>query len=318
MKKNNIFFTKMSALIFVRVSSPDQSLDNQKAICISYCDQHNLHATNIITHKGTGYKYSYEKYVEKTLVKQLKNMDICHIVFFSIDRAARNIFAFCDIIRQCRTKPVNIHFVVERIEISSQEFVNCTLAATEICSRIVNAQHCGSLLSQKIKNIKRQIREADPNAYVGGRLPVGKYVSVENNRKVLKDYEEFDDLRKLVIHCYIKFTSWSKVESFLNNNNIYCPFSLNGRKEYRVWFASDIKQIVKKRENRNLVHSGLPEQFQHLFSVFNMNELQTINQDFKYKNILDTTKIYARNFVKVEWRHGENNICWIPENYIIN
>lgn len=306
----------VAACAFVRVSTNEQSVENQRKIVEQYAKRNGYDMKSVLELKGSGYQNSYTKNLPN-YVKQLCRNGVKHIIVHSVDRLARSVVAFVTLITKL-PRDTTLHFLAENIHIQVDEFFPGNLRAVEVFNAMNTAQAFSAGLSDKIKRTRSMLKDGNKHAFVGGAIPHGMKVVQLNGQKVLQPDKEYLEVQKLVSWLVtIKGLKFADVATVLNARSIYMPFWRKGQREYVCWNEKHVRSV----NSRSFGSKSKPKSFdQYDFDNINMELTVGEEQESQYVEILDEAKLFGAEHVKLKWRtpqpNGMANVSWIPKEHI--
>lgn len=309
----------MDCCAFIRVSTTNQKILNQRKIVEEYCIKNNLNIIKYLEIKGTGFRVPYIKKLPSYL-KKICNNGCENIVVYSVDRLSKSIIAFIELLNVL-PKKVKIHFILEKIVIEVSEFFPANIKACEIFNAINVGQNVSSILSFKIKQTRKCIEKK--GGFLGGRIPFGKMLVQKDGYKKCIQIPELKNIVKLINWLINKYkVKKDNIISLLNNRNIYMPFWRKDEINYACWNKKLIKKTYDLYPNLGVVHSK-PEEFKDItFDFINIENTLEEDNSYEYIKILDEAKLFGENYCKILWKNplinGQPNISWIPESNINN
>ena len=108
----------MKASIYCRVSTQDQSLEQQKHACIDYCTQHNWQY-EVFEEKISGAKQSRPE-IDKML-QRVRSGEFSSVVVWKLDRLGRSTLHLIQLIEEFRNKNIQFIAVTQNIDTASPQ-----------------------------------------------------------------------------------------------------------------------------------------------------------------------------------------------------
>lgn len=176
----------MNTIIYVRISSLNQSLESQEHECLKYCQEKNLHIIDIIHEIASSYKNKQSKL--KQLINDNNNINI---VIYSIDRFSRDLTTANQLLSKMEQNNITLLSVKEQLDLKTP------VGRHNFIIGISQAQLESEMISQRVKTNIRYKRDHD--MFIG-QAPYG--YQVVDNKKVPHPIEQH--VIKFIINNYNK------------------------------------------------------------------------------------------------------------------
>ena len=105
-------------VIYARVSTDGQTIDQQVETCKKYCDLKGLTVVDVVSEQGSG-KDIISRPKFQQLQKDLRNYKYDAVVVFRIDRLGRNVRDMVMFFEEMQNKGIGIHSINENLDIST-------------------------------------------------------------------------------------------------------------------------------------------------------------------------------------------------------
>lgn len=193
------------AIVYARISSPEQNLDSQEFSCMEYANQNGFNVVKVFKEVGSS-RYSTEN------LSVLNNLITSYtdfvLIVYSVDRLSRNTHEAEYLYNTFRANNINVVSVSENFNVLENRAV--------FYNRIQLAQNESDLISQRVKR-SIDFRKAKGD-YIGG-VPYGKkLISIVlkkdrnvNNAEQLYNQQNFGDNSGELISDYIPETLVSDI-----------------------------------------------------------------------------------------------------------
>jgi len=280
------------SLLIARVSTPQQNLGNQEQSMRSYCSKNKLSIAVIERIQTTSYHVKYEKKIlniVNTYLNPNAQNRITDIVFWAVDRAAKNMSIFTQMLRVIKllNPTCRLHFVVEDKMIGVSDFFPPTPLACEIYASLNAGQVQSAILSHKLKIVAQRRKALDmqkilrrnEKIYSCGKIS-NKMVreTVKRNGmvyQVIKPCEYWIDVEKLVSRMInVDKLHKNAIVNILNNKAIYYPMYIGSNREWVLW---DLKLLSRVKKNNN---TEIPRRFRNVFN-FGTGSMQEALDDIE-------------------------------------
>lgn len=223
------------AVVYVRISSPEQNMDSQEFSCMEFADQQGFNVVNIVREIGSA-RYSTENL---TLLNSLiTSYSDFTLIVYSIDRLSRNVNNSEYLFNTFRANNINVVSVSEQIDFMRNK--------ASFFNQIELAQQESDLISQRVKR-SIDFRKAKGD-YIGG-VPYGKKlinIVLKKDRNViasenLYNQQNLGDNAGEIISDYINETDGT-------NEDTNCIVRYNPETEYirKVLFSDLYESAVIK------------------------------------------------------------------------
>lgn len=129
------------AIIYARISSPQQSLGSQEQACMDYCNRNNIKVICIENEVSSARKIKNQKKLVN-IIKYNRNIDI---IVYSADRFSRNLEDCMKICQKMKERNINLISVSDQIDLSTASGTHA------FRMRISTAQLESDLISERVK-----------------------------------------------------------------------------------------------------------------------------------------------------------------------
>lgn len=238
---------KKKAVIYTRVSTLTQAdegygLDYQLETCKDMCLIKNFEIIKIYTDEGvSGTTEPKNRKAMKQLIEDADDKKFQAVVFYSLDRLAREISITLNIIKYFETNNIEIISCKENIDTTTYQGKFKLSIYASISELELNTIKSRLSMGREVK----KITDGD----IGGRVPYG-YVRVDNKIEISPPQA------KIVVDIYKSYynkkLSINKIANILNLEQIKPP------KKGKKWYASTVKTILdnKDKYKGNLINNN--------------------------------------------------------------
>lgn len=148
------------AVVYTRISSPEQNLDSQEFSCMEYANQNNFNVVKVFKEVGSAHYSTLNLSVLNSLITSYTDFTL---IVYSVDRLSRNTNNAEYLFNTFRANNINVVSVSEHFNVLENRAV--------FYNRVQLAQNESDLISQRVKR-SIDFRKAKGD-YIGG-VPYGK------------------------------------------------------------------------------------------------------------------------------------------------
>ena len=184
--ESKLFKSNISAVVYCRISSKEQSLDMQEMKCIEYAKENGYNVIKIVKEISSARSFSKLNNL-KSLIKSISDVNI---IVYSIDRFCRNTMDMLNVMTVLEANNINMVSVVDHINMS-------TAAGRHAFRQRVSAAELESdLIAERVN---RSVEYKKSLGHIFGVAPYGysKKIEVINNQKICKELQENSEEQKM-------------------------------------------------------------------------------------------------------------------------
>lgn len=208
----------MTVYAYLRVSSEDQSCENQKQGILNFCKYKGFELDKEVRDEGISGKVSYRNRKLGTLVKKLKQNDI--LVVSELSRLSRSMTDTFELIKLLNDKQIDVYCVKENLKIGSDALGLMIVSVFAFASEIERQR-----ISERTKECLKRLK--NDGKHLGRPFGFSYCFLNEFKEDIVKDIE--NGLNKTQIAKKYK-CSWSTVDRFFKENNLKIIRSKNDSK----------------------------------------------------------------------------------------
>ena len=236
-------FTK-DCIIYIRVSTMDQSVGAQQYSCVEFCNKFFLNIREIAIEKVSAYKGKKQNALND-IINKYENINL---IVFSVDRFSRKNENATEFIDKMNLKKINLIAVKDNINL------NTAFGKFEFRRLLNMSQYEAELISERVKNSVKYRKE---NGIHIGRIPYG-YNKID--KKLVKNSLEQEVIKFIIKNVKTKSTS-AKLSSALYN--LMTKINMNVNDFTPILFTKEDNQFeykaFKEHEHLKITYSSMAE-----------------------------------------------------------